>query len=53
MCTLLPFLVCFSLSLEAEGKQAAPAPPRHIMIYHEPGPVRRLAGEPRHLVLGR
>jgi hypothetical protein len=43
MCPLLAFLVCFVLLPEAEGKPAAPAPPRHVMAYHGPG---RFAGWP-------
>ncbi len=40
---LLPFLVCFPLLPGAEGQPAAPAPPRHVMVYHQPG---RFAGWP-------
>jgi hypothetical protein len=43
MHTFLPFLVCFPLTPAAEVKPAAPAVPRHVMIYHEPG---RFAGWP-------
>src|SRR5579875_2294298 len=43
MCPLLSFLVCLPLPPEAEEKPAAPAPARHVMIYHEPG---RFAGWP-------